>query len=166
VLAACAFPVHVWAILRLLNEIPAWLMRLSAWGLIGAIAYSLTFALFETLLLFLLLTSLSVILPSRLFRDKFVAQASMMVFLGAGWAVTTHLGLDAFRSNSRLFFAWLLLLLGPLTISYLMVHWSRKLERTTRSLVERLAPVSYMYILVDVFSMFIIVLRYALRTFT
>jgi hypothetical protein len=135
-------------------------MRLNVWELVGAIAYTLAFALFETLLVFLILTILSVILPGRLFLDKFVAQASMMVLLGSVWAITSHLGLDVFRSDGRLFVAWLLLLLGPLAISYLMVHWSRKLERQARALVERLAPVSLVYILVDILSVFIIVLRY------
>jgi hypothetical protein len=159
VLAACAFPIHVWAIVRLLNEVPAWRIRLSVWELVGAVAYTLSFALVETALVLLVLICLAFILPAKLLRARFVAQGSMMVFLSSAWAVLTHLGLAALLSDSRLFLAWLILLLASLAISYLLIHWNRKLERAISSLVERLVPLSYLYIGLDFLGVFIVVLR-------
>jgi hypothetical protein len=159
VLAACAFPIHTWAIVRLLYEVPSWLIRLSVWELVGAVAYTLAFALLETALVFLIFIFLALILPAKLLRDRFVAQCTMMVLLSSVWAVLAHLGLAALWSDSRLFLAWLILLLGSLAISYLLIHWNRKLERAISSLVGRLVPLSYLYIGLDILSVFIIVLR-------
>jgi hypothetical protein len=159
VFAACAFPIHVWAILCLLNEVPAWLMRLSAWELIGATAYTLAFALLETVIVFLILISLGIILPAKVLRDKFVALGSTMVFLGSVWAVIAHHGRVPLWSNSRLLLTWLILLLASLVTSYLIIHWNQKAEKAITSFVERLVPICYLYIFVDILSVIIIVLR-------
>jgi hypothetical protein len=135
------------------------LVHLSTWDLFGAIAYTLASALFETVLVFLILTALSMILPGQFFRAKFVAQASMMVFLGAGWAVLAHLTSAALWSDNRLFLAWFLLLVAAWATSYLLVHRNPRLEEAIASLADRLMPASYFYICLDIPSVVIVVLR-------
>lgn len=159
VFAACAFPIHIWAIPRLLNEVPAWLVRLSAWDLIGAIAYTLAFTLVETVVVFLILMSLGIVLPARVLRDRLAAQGSMIVFLSSVWAALAHLGLAVLWSNRRLFLAWLLAVLASLAVAYLMIHRSKRLEKVIIALVDRLVPISYIFTCLDIFSIIIIVIR-------
>lgn len=51
VFAACVLPIYIWSILSVLREIPAWIMYMSAWDLIGVIANSQAFALIESLVI-------------------------------------------------------------------------------------------------------------------
>jgi hypothetical protein len=51
--AACVFPIHVWSILRLLSEVPAWMFRTNTWELIGAVAYAHAIALLESTMVLL-----------------------------------------------------------------------------------------------------------------
>jgi hypothetical protein len=53
VFAACVLPVFIWSFYNLLNEVPAFVLRLSVTELIGTSAYVLAFALVESILFFL-----------------------------------------------------------------------------------------------------------------
>ena len=55
---AIAFPVHVWAIINILDFLPAWLLRLSTWELAGVISYPLVDALLESCILWVVLVAL------------------------------------------------------------------------------------------------------------
>lgn len=52
VFATCAFSVFLVSILTVLRSLPAWMLRMSAWDLVGAFAYTQALALLDTLLLF------------------------------------------------------------------------------------------------------------------
>jgi len=48
-LLACVFPIHVWSLINVMREIPAWILRLSIAEMVGVIAHAQLFALIDTI---------------------------------------------------------------------------------------------------------------------
>lgn len=158
--AACVFPVHVWSILNVLREVPAWVLRLSVWELAGVIAYTQVLALVESLTVSLALLVLSVVLPAGLFRNRLVAQGSMLVLVTSCWAIVAHYNDDVIRLwGARDFLLWLVFYVVSITIFYILIYRSAKIERAIRSVVERLAVLSGLYVALDLLCILIVVLR-------
>ena len=63
VFAAASFVVHIWLFYIILNQLPSWILRMSAFDVAGMISYSLAFALFESLLIAGGLALLALFLP-------------------------------------------------------------------------------------------------------
>lgn len=158
--AVCAFPVHVWAIINLFREIPAWMLRLSLWELTGVIAYTLVFALVESVILLFALLVLSALLPARFLRDRFVSLGTGIVFLTSIWAVVAHYNDEAIRlwGLGRFLIAAALYLLSIVGVSVLIAHFQR-IGVVMVSFAERLAIVSFVYISIDVLAVMVIIAR-------
>jgi hypothetical protein len=160
VFAACVFPVHVWSTLNLLREVPAWVLRLSSWELIGVIAYAQAFAFLESVIILLVLVLLGAILPARLLRDGFVAQSSIMVFVASGWAIAVHYNSEAVRLwGLKEFFLWSVLCFATVAVFCVLAHRYKRLERLLGSFIERLTVLSYVYVLLDLLSLFVVIVR-------
>jgi hypothetical protein len=160
VFAVCAFPVHVWSIINVLRELPAWALRLSAWELTGVISYTLAFALVESALLLVGLLGLAVVLPAAILRRKFIALSSVLVLIHTGWAIVLQYNFEAIRSWGFQKLALLgLLYLITLGVPYLVVHRYERVERFLRVAVERLSVLSYLYISLDILGVLIVLMR-------
>jgi len=161
--AACVFPIHAWAIYRTLSELPAWLQRLTLWDLIGAVAYTQVFALFESVGLLSILVFSSALLPARLFRHRFVAQSSTAVFLTSAWAVAIHFELIWPWEADIWSLLWLSAYLSLLAAGALLVHARPKFANGLVNLVERLMPLSFAYVALSMLSILVVILRNAVR---
>jgi hypothetical protein len=158
--ASCVFPVHVWSILNLLKEVPAWVLRLSSWELVGVIAYTQAMALLESVMILLILILLAAILPAWFFRDKFVAQGSMWVLLTSGWTVAAHYNYETIRLwHAKEFLFWVTLYLISIGVSYVLIHRYKKLQELVYSFAERLTVLSLIYVSIDFLSVAIVALR-------
>ena len=158
--AVGAFPVYVWSIVNVLNAVPAWMLRLNTWDLIGMIAYSQVFALIESIIVFLALLLLGIILPTRLVGDKFVALASMMVLMSSICAVRAHYTQEIFGAEQikqlAFWFAIYLISIGAL---FVLVHRCQSFERLIRSLASRLVVLIFVYVSVGLVSVVVVFLR-------
>lgn len=143
-----------------MREVPAWVLRLSVWDLVGVIAYSLVFALLETLVVFLGILLFSAILPARLFRDKFVAMSTAVVFLASVWFVFLHYN-DGMIEDRQ----WVALLVWAgayvlcLAVVYFLIQRNHQVEKSVNAFVERLSVLSFLYVLVDVLAVIVVVIR-------
>jgi hypothetical protein len=156
----CVFPVHTWAILNLLSELPGWLVRLSLWDIVGIIAYTLVFALLECLVIWLAVVLLSIVLPKRWFRERFVALGTMIVLLTSGWAILAHFNDEALAQWSAWdSFLWFGLYLVSLGVFYTLVFRFDRLERWIVSFADRLLILAYLYLLLDFLAFVIVALR-------
>ena len=160
VFAACVFPVHVWTIINVLREVPAWVLRLSAWQLVGVISYALLVALVESVLLAVALVVLGVILPQPVFGDGYVAQASMAVLVTSAWAVVAHDNTDVIRLwGLRQFALWGIIYLGSIAAGYALVRTVKRLERALHAIVERVSTLSYVYVAADLVAIIVVIVR-------
>lgn len=160
VFSICAFPIYVWSIFNVLKEVPAWLLRLSAWDLIGIIAYTQLFALLESVLVFVALIILGGVLPARLFRDKFVPQSSMAVLLTSSWVMLAHSYSGIFNPDRvKQLALWFALYLISLGLAYAAVQRYQKLQALLRAFGNRLMVLSSVYIAIGVLSAAVVVLR-------
>jgi hypothetical protein len=164
--AACTFPVHIWALLNLFRKVPAYILRLSAQELVGVSAYTLAFALLESLILLIFLIALSATLPSKYFRDRFVAQGAILVLLISSWLIPVHyqrsilvaLGVNPTQFLA-LIFLWVISFAILLSALSYLIRRSSAVESTIVKFVDRLTVLAGLYLLLDVTSVFTIIIR-------
>jgi len=160
VFTAVALPVHIWSILHVLEELPAWLLRLSVWELLGVIAYTQAFALFESLGIFLIVLIPALILPKWLFANHFVALAGLLVFTNSLWAILLQQNYATVSDwGARQFLPWLALYALSMLAVYVSVLFSQKLSQWIRSFLDRTAVLAGLYITIDVISVLIVLIR-------
>jgi hypothetical protein len=144
----------------MLQELPAWLMRLDVGDLLGVIAYTQVFALLETLLVWGMIMLLTFILPWRLSGERFIPLISSLIFIHALWAGALHNAFDAFRALGPL---QLLLVLAiyllSVTGAVLLILRSGRFNVMLQSLLERLAVLVPLYITFDVLGILVILMR-------
>ncbi len=166
VFAACVFPIHAWAILNVLREVPAWILRLTTWELIGVIAYTQAYALLESLVVLIILVVLGLLLPARLFRKKFIAYSTMLVLITTIWAVLAHYNDGYIRLMDFLhFLPWLGLYFLSIGIGYLLVWRYDRVASSIQAILERIMVLSFIYVFIAIFSVFVVIFRNIRGTF-
>ena len=151
---------HVWAIVNILYIFPAWLLRFSVWELAGVISYPLVDALLESCLLWLVLVGLGFLLPRKWLADKFVAISSALVWVMAGWAVLIQFfykGMLLWGAGQMV--AGLFLVLLSFGLVYWLVQRYGRLEGWIKGLAQRLAFLTYFYLIFDLLGLVIVILR-------
>jgi hypothetical protein len=162
VFVSCVFVVHSWSILALLIEMPALLLRLSVWELIGVIAYAQVLALLESMVVLLVLVLTAAILPSRFLKDRFAAQGSMLVLLTSTWAIAYHFGYDMVSKwGFSPTLMWSGLFLASAVVAYVLILHCRRLEGVVLSLADRLVVPSSMYVALGLLGVVVVILRNA-----
>jgi hypothetical protein len=160
VFAASVFVVHIWSIYTLLKEIPAWILRLSYWELVGVISYTLLFALVESMIVLAFLIILAVLLPARIFRDRFISISTIFVFLAALWIIPVRLYENTIRSWGMIgVLGVLFLAMISFVIAYLVVLKSQKVEQSINAIVQRVTLLAYIYVFVDIVAMIVVISR-------
>lgn len=160
VLAAIILVTHIWSILHVLEEIPAWVMRMDLWELAGAVSYTQVATLVESLLLLAGVVIAALLLPRRFFRDDFVVLGSLFVITLSLWTVVIQQAFKAIQA------AWPLpILIGavPFLLSFVGVyHLARRSPRvreTTRKVLDRVSILAWFYLAVDFIAILVIAVR-------
>jgi hypothetical protein len=137
----------------MLFEVPALIVRTNISELIGTIAYVLSFLLFESLVLTMLITIIGIVLPVRFFREKIVAQGTALVFITAAWGMTI-------QPQGVIVRNWYAIpYIIALTIAYSLIHRYEKLEQFINRLTSALVVLSYTFILLDIIALIIVLIR-------
>jgi len=157
---ACLFPIQVWSVYNLLREVPAWLRQMTVWDLIGVLSYPESFALLESVVIFLPFVILSALLPCRWLRDKFVALTTGIVYLSAVWFILAHVNdLTVRYWGLKQLLPWVGMFLASQIVCFFLIHYSEKLESIIRSFVARVAVLSTVYLFIDFVNVLILVVR-------
>jgi hypothetical protein len=154
---ACAFPVHVWAIIGLLNQIPAWILRVNLWELAGMIGSWLVFTLLESLIVTLGVIVLMALIPGKWFTEKVVVFCVLFIWLTSIVSVIAHFQEPLMRSfwGILIVVAYLAMLPG----SYWLLQRFPKFEMGLKSFLERLAILTGLYLFLDVVGLAIVIIR-------
>ena len=164
VFAACVLPVFIWSFYNLLNEVPAFVLRLSVSELIGTSAYVLAFALVESILfflvLFIVLFLLALIFPRKLWGDHFVAIGSMLAILISAVAMYVQLNYDRVLKLSLKRTLFDLGLVGLVfVIYYVLILTFPRFESAIRSVVRGVSVLSILYALLGCLSVLTVIFR-------
>ena len=168
VYATILFPIYTWTIYRLLWNLPSWQKDLfSSWDMLVLGAYGLAFALVESLTVLGFILFLSVILPRKYLRDKFVAQGSAVLWAFFTLAVAAQYGIAsvvflnwsikqfAITSAFIVVLSILLLTVGP----YFLIYRFKKLEVFFTSLADRMTIFLIIYLPLGILSLILIIVR-------
>jgi hypothetical protein len=160
VFLAGVFLIHVWAIVVVLNEVPAWWLQLDTWDVIGAVSYPLVVALIESIVVFGVVTVLAAAVPHSWLRSKFVATTTGIVYLAAAWAAVGHFNDQLVQAMSiRQLAPWA----GVFVVSQVAVVWaihrSRRLKSVIQEIVDRLVLPAALYIVLGIFAVVVVVAR-------
>ena len=151
----CAFPIHVWTIINMLRDVPPWGIYMRSVELISTVAYTLSFALFETLIVFLPVILIGLIVPKRWIKDKFVPLSSVLLI-----ELTLMTIVLQFFIKERLPKRILLLSYLPLIgFSIVAVFKFPKIKDLVSSLANRLSLLSFIYIFFDIIGLLIVIVR-------
>jgi hypothetical protein len=158
--AACALPIFIWSIYHVLRELPAWILRLNTWDLIGAVAYTQAFALVESTIVFVILIVLAVILPAGFFRSKFPSLSTAIIFLTSVWFILAHNNDEMIRLwGGRQFLIWGVVYAITVGVSTLLVYRFEILQRIINASLQRLSILSSLYAFIGVISLLVVIVR-------
>jgi hypothetical protein len=130
------------------------------WDLLGVVAYSQVFALFDSLLLLIAILPMAIVLPKRLFRENFVSQGSVAVILASLMAVWALKFADTrlIWSYRRLLFAVGVALLAILLVSFAITRL-RWIRQAVDWMAERVFVLAILYLVIDGLSLAIVLVR-------
>jgi hypothetical protein len=160
VFTACVLVVQAWELYNLIYNIPAIQHRETTWDLLGILAVVQVFALFESLVICLLLTGLAILLPTRWMRGQFVAQASGVLLVSAAWAVGIHLAGQPMTTWSRPIL-WLgcTLYLASLALSGWVIRRFPRLEGGIHRILASAGLLAWVYVTLGLAGLGIILIR-------
>lgn len=158
----CSFPIHVWAYINLFNDMPAILLEMGIWRILGVSAYVLLFALLESLSVFGLIFIVAILLPERIFGLKILHLGSIFVIASAIPVLFVHL-YDELDVNVISFANWTALwVLVALFIFGIVIYWLKMSETGQgifQAAIDRLVVLSLVYISFDLLGLFVIIMR-------
>jgi hypothetical protein len=100
------------------------------------------------------------LLPSHLFRDKFVAIGTFIVLLVSACTILAQSYDHVLRDLSpRMLLVWLLPLLIVIVILYLVAYRQPRLQALFHSFAERLSVLLYIYVPLSLLGLVIVVAR-------
>jgi hypothetical protein len=164
VFASCSLPVHIWSVLTVLWVVPAWMPKMDWWELTGAVAYTLAFALLESLGLAALFALVAALVPAPVVRERFAGLGTMLAAVTVLWAfaafsqaVSSSEGLPELEPGRFALLAVLYLALAA-TSGALVIRWDRLNARLV-SLAERVSVLAYIYLFFDMLGLVVIAVR-------
>lgn len=158
------FPVTFWSVLNFSRELPSYLMRMKIGEILGVFAYTQVFALLESILVLVVLILIAELLPYQLFLKHFTTQAALLCLLATLWILPLHYkaqilaAYPEFENNWTGIFWFGVFFALVLVISFLFRHYSR-IEHSFQTFIDKLTVVSMVYLIVDIASLGIVIVR-------
>jgi len=158
----CLLPIHVWAIINLMRRASSLVLSVNSLEILGVLAYVLLFALFESLIAFAVLFTLSLILPAQFFSSKLIPVGTVLVFLASVSAVFIHL-YNAWEIEDIKFDLWAgmwafigLVATGP---SVYLIRRDKRIGAAIQGVVDRLSVLSMIYLFFDFLGLAAVIIR-------
>ena len=137
-----------------------WSFYLNVWQLLSIFAYTLAFALFETVTILTLLVIFAVLLPANLYRREFVPISTVFVLLSVLWAIVAQYNDATLRALPiRVIVLLLVAYTASAGIAYYLVQRSTRLREAAAALANRFSILLYLYLPASVISIAIVIYR-------
>jgi hypothetical protein len=166
VFAVAAFPIHFWAWLNFLREVPAYILHVKIWDILGILAYVQAYALLESLLVLATLIFLAYITPRRFLQERFVPQGAILAIIPALWMIPFHYqnriaqALSMQVTGYVIFLAtWLFTFIIALLDLSLIFRRHPRFEAGLCSFADKLTVLATVYIILDILGIILIFIR-------
>jgi len=172
-----AFPIHFWSILQVLSNFEWVAERTTVWDAVGFTAYSLSFALFESILFLVLLSPIYLRLRKNNKADIVLAVIGSVFMIVAIWEMIYQINsnnsnffvttIDQIVSKYKLRYRYKAGLIMSVAVfittsiglpPFLIVKYD-KLKSIIIELYERIELLSYFYLALDLLSIVIVIIR-------
>jgi hypothetical protein len=137
------------------RDVPSWVLYLRSWEVVGMAAYTLSFALFETLIFLLVVVLIGLIVPKRWVVDRYIPLASLWLVELAIMAILFqhHIIRHLPKRNLVIGFGLILALSSLIPLRF------AKIGEILRWIADRLVILSFIYIFFDVLGLLVVILR-------
>jgi hypothetical protein len=172
-----AFPIHIWSIYQVLSNFEWVAERTTVWDAVGFTAYSLSFALFESILFLVLFTPIYLLLRKNNKADIVLAVIGSVFMIVAIWEMIYQINsknsnifvttIDQIVSKYKLRYRYKAGLIMSVSVfittsialpPFLIVKYD-KLKSIIIELYERIELLSYFYLALDLLSIVIVIIR-------
>jgi hypothetical protein len=160
--SACVFPIHLWAIIQFLRDIPSYILWLDWFEIFSVFSYTQAMALFESTLTFLVFLLIALIFPHKLLLDHFPSQISLLFFLTVILIIIYHSFGTLFLVEGMNIITILLILLVYFIIIFLPYVIKLDLKRFDTLLIgllENLTVLSSLYLIISIICCTFIIFR-------
>jgi hypothetical protein len=137
------------------RDVPSWVLYLRTWEVVGMVAYTLSYALFETLIVFLIVVLVGLVVPKRWIVDRYIPLASL-------WLVELAIMAIVFQHHIIQHLPKRNLVIGVgliLALSSLIPLRFPKFGKLLGWIADRLVILSFIYIFFDVLGLLVVILR-------
>ena len=162
----CVFPLHLRAYLAFFYALPSYLLQMDIWDITGVLSYVLLFALIESVLFLAYILFINIALPKRLFRQHFLAQGVLFMAASFIWIIPLHYQqsiVDRLSYNMTMYYSlvsiWLISFLLFIVGFSILLRRNDKLERAIIALGEKTAPLSMIYLALDMLALLVVITR-------
>lgn len=155
IFALSAFVVHIWAIFNMFWDYPSWLLRFDLLELLGASAYTLSFALIESIILAIILIAVAYFFQIWLTWEAAIASSLSLLFSSAIFALVLHINEELWGQVRVLALFWLLSLIPLIWLSIRHFAWQKSLGL----IAEKLSILIGVYVVFDLFAVAIVIGR-------
>lgn len=171
---ACVIPIHVWTFILAFSDFEWVAKRTNAADAVAVIAYGLLFALFESILLWLVAAIAGLLVSPKWAEPRRIALLSALVVVISGWAIYEqahfvwgiHLPQRIFNfalaTGGPVRFMYLFYLVPVLlsaVVPVLLILRSDRFLRITSDVFERLGMLGGLYLLIDAAGLILIITR-------
>jgi hypothetical protein len=137
------------------HDVPSWLLYMRNWEVVGMVAYTLSFALFETLIVLLLVVLIGMIIPRRWVVDRYLPLISLWLVELTIMAIVFQHHIVHHLPKRNLVIGYALIL----AVSAFIALRFPKIGGVFRWVAERLVVLSFLYIFLDVVGLLVVILR-------
>ncbi|CAG0950821.1 hypothetical protein ANAEL_00058 [Anaerolineales bacterium] len=171
---ACAFPIHVWAIILIFNDVEWIAERSNFWDSIGVASYGLVFAFAESWLLFLTAALLGFLVSMTWSGERRVALMSTLATILTLWAIAGQLYFflnapfpeswiiffASLRRPLRFLYAAVFVVVLPTVVipTWLILKFEKPLKFVTAAL-EKISLLTSLYLFFDLVGFVVLVFR-------
>lgn len=173
-----SFPIHIWSIFLVFQDFQ-WVMErtASSWDATGYAAYSLSFALIESIIITLVVWLLGFFLPKRWEVKQVIAVLGTLIFSTSLWAILNQLyffyadthaqKLHALFINTHHPVRWYVIfaaavlglvaitIIGPIFLTYR----GDKFTKIANQIFDRIIILSALYLILDIAGIIVVIIR-------
>jgi hypothetical protein len=136
-----------------LYNIGSLLLKANIWQMLGVLAYMFSTAFFESFFLFGILILLSIMLPRRIFGERFVYLGTSLALIITGMVLIIN-------TPIILEMTWIMPLLAGIFLIYIIYILLLPADKIQKSaLAERLTVISSIYVFIDIICIIYIIFR-------